>query len=121
MYTTCRAFGKELFMDSDRLGVEAEFGSFTEPDAVQSGPLSPMKGRCAFAWAGAVLHVLTAEDVKTFITHVHAMLAPDGVFFGVSPAICFDACADVDGCSKIACWCKRLPGNPRDSARSAKP
>ena len=82
----CRDFGKQLFMDADKLHVETAWGSFTEPEYVQSGPLSPIKGTCAFAWAGAVLHVLTADDVKAFITHVHAMLGPGGVFFGVSSA-----------------------------------
>jgi len=81
---TCRDLGKKLFMDVDSLSVETAWGSFTDPDYISSGPLSPMKGKAAFAWAGAVLHVLTAEDVRMFITHVHAMLAPGGTLFGVS-------------------------------------
>ena len=70
-------------MDSDRLTVATAWGSFTDPDCINSGPLSPMKGKLAFIWAGAVLHVLTAADVRAFTTHVHAMLAPGGTFFGV--------------------------------------
>ena len=71
-------------MDSDKLAVETAWGSFTDSEYVDSGPLSPKKGKLSFVWAGAVLHVLTAADVRAFVTHVHAMLAPGGTFFGVS-------------------------------------
>ena len=79
----CRDFGKKLFMDSGRLSVRTAWGSFTDSEYINSGPLSPMKGKFAYVWAGAVLHVLTAADVKAFITNVHAMLAPGGTFLGV--------------------------------------
>ena len=96
----CRDFGKQLFMDADKLHVETAWGSFTEPEYIQSGPLSPLKGTCAFAWAGAVLHVLTAEDVSAFIMHVHAMLGPGGTLFGVSTAArdCDQALAFASSC-----------------------
>lgn len=79
----CREFGKKLFMDPDRLSVRTAWGSFTDSQYIHSGPLSPMKGRFAYVWAGAVLHVLTAADVKAFITNVHTVLAPGGTFLGV--------------------------------------
>ena len=87
-------------MDADTLHVETAWGSFTEPEYIQSGPLSPLKGTCAFAWAGAVLHVLTADDVSAFIAHVHAMLASGGVLFGVSSAahVCGQAIALARSC-----------------------
>ena len=99
----CRDFGKQLFMDADKLHVETAWGSFTEPEYIQSGPLSPLKGKCAFAWAGAVLHVLTAHDVSAFIAHVHAMLGPSGVLFGVSPAAhdCDQAMAFASSCRAV--------------------
>ena len=86
--TLCREFGKKLFMDADRLTVATSWGSFTDPAYINSGPLSPMKGKFAFIWAGAVLHVLTAADVRAFIKHVHGMLAPGGTFFGVMLTEC---------------------------------
>ena len=79
-----REFGKQLFSDAEKLKVGTAWGSFADPDYIKSGPLSPLKGRLGFAWAGAVLHVMTAAEVKAFAAHVHAMLAPTGVFFGVS-------------------------------------
>ncbi|BDA47220.1 probableBRG0 Methyltransferase adrK [Coccomyxa sp. Obi] len=76
-------FGKYLFMDRDTLAVQSAFGSFTDPEfTAATGPLGHLSGRVAFAWAGAVLHVLSAEDVRAFATHVHAVLAPGGVWFG---------------------------------------
>lgn len=72
-------------MDRDTLTVHSSFGSFTDPGfTAATGPLGHICGRVAFAWAGAVLHVLSAEDVRAFATHVHAVLAPGGVWFGVS-------------------------------------
>ncbi len=71
-------------MDRDTLAVLTAFGSFTDPGfTAATGPLGHISGRVAFAWAGAVLHVLSAEDVRAFATHVHAVLAPGGVWFGV--------------------------------------
>jgi hypothetical protein len=79
-----REFGKQLFLDAEKLKVETAWGSFADSDYIKLGPLSPLKGRLGFAWAGTVLHVLTAAEVHAFAAHAHAMLAPAGVFFGVS-------------------------------------
>jgi hypothetical protein len=88
----CREFGKELFMDRGRLEVATAFGSFTDAAfvsaATPAGPLGRLHGSVAVAWAGAVLHVLSAEDVRAFAHHVCAMLAPSGVWFGVSHGCC---------------------------------
>lgn len=101
-----RDFGKQLFMDADKLtqsewsgqegvpgsstGIEAVFGSFTDPSFVAAeppvGPLGRLAGRVTIAWAGAVLHVLSKADVRAFSAHAHAMLAPGGVFIGVRPS-----------------------------------
>ena len=94
-------------MDADKLHVDTAWGSFTEPEYIQSGPLSRIKGSCAFAWAGAVLHVLTADDVRAFIMHVHAMLGPGGVFFGVSSAahVCDQDMALASSCCAACVEC----------------
>ena len=82
--TLCRNFGKDLFMDRDTLGVGEAFGSFTDPSfTAAAGPLGHLSARVAYAWAGAVLHVLSAEDVEAFAKHVLGVLAPGGVWFGV--------------------------------------
>ncbi len=61
------------------------FGSFTDPAfTAAGGPLGHLSGRVAFAWAGAVLHVLSEEDVRAFAKHVYKILALGGVWFGVS-------------------------------------
>ena len=89
-----REFGKRLFMDGPRLerrgddsGVEALFGSFTDPAFVSDnppvGPLGRLAGRVSVAWAGAVLHVLSKEDVRAFAAHAHLVLAPGGAWIGV--------------------------------------
>lgn len=71
-------------MDRDSLAVGEAFGSFTDPGfTAAGGPLSHLSGRVAYAWAGAVLHVLSKEDVEAFAKHVLGILAPGGVWFGV--------------------------------------
>jgi hypothetical protein len=68
-------------------GIEALFGSFTDPAFVSAeppvGPLGRLAGRVTIAWAGAVLHVLSKEDVRAFAAHAHGILAPGGVWIGV--------------------------------------
>ena len=103
-HSTCREAGKKLFMDAKRMeeptggwgegataGVEAIFGSFTDPAFVSTdppvGPLGRLAGRVTHAWAGAVLHVLSKADVEAFARHALAMLAPGGVWFGVRPPL----------------------------------
>lgn len=74
-------------MDKATLKVQCAFGSFTDPGFISTsppaGPLSHLVGKVTVAWSGAVLHVLSAEDVRAFAKHVHAVLAPGGVWFGV--------------------------------------
>ena len=73
-------------MDRDTLAVGEAFGSFTDPGfTAAGGPLGHLSGRVAYAWAGAVLHVLSEEDVDSFAKHVLGILAPGGVWFGVGP------------------------------------
>lgn len=79
-----RDFGKELFMDAETQKAHTAWGSFADAGFIQSGALSHMRGKFAYIWAGAVLHVLTKDEVRAFLTHAHAMLAPNGTFFGVS-------------------------------------
>ena len=68
-------------------GIEAVFGSFADPSFVSPeapvGPLGRLVGRVTIAWAGAVLQVLSKDDVHAFVSHAHLMLAPGGVFIGV--------------------------------------
>ena len=107
-----REFGNQLFMDGAKLeksewgGVEALFGSFTDPSFVSPsppvGPLGRLAGRVSIAWAGAVLHVLSKEDVRTFARHAHLMLAPGGAWIGVRArpfqghSLCNDQCDMLD-------------------------
>lgn len=73
-------------MDKRTLAVRTAFGSFTDPGFTARsppGPLGHLSGQVAFAWAGAVLHVLCADDVRAMALHVHGILAPGGVWFGV--------------------------------------
>ena len=92
-----REFGKDLFMDrakleSEACGIQAVFGSFTDPAFVSAkppvGPLGRLAGRVDVLWAGAVLHVLCKADVEAFAAHAHAMLALDGVWIGVGCSVC---------------------------------
>jgi hypothetical protein len=88
-----REFGKQLFMDGNRMeqgencGVQAVFGSFTDAAFISPeppvGPLGRLSGRVDVMWAGAVLHVLRKEDVERFVRHAHGMLAPGGAWIGV--------------------------------------
>ena len=70
-------------MDAETQKAHTAWGSFADPESIQSGALAPMRGKFAYIWTGAVLHVLTKDDVRAFLTHAHAMLAPNGTFFGV--------------------------------------
>ena len=71
-------------MDAETQKAHTAWGSFADAEFIQSGALAHMRGKFAYVWAGAVLHVLTKNDVRAFLTHAHAMLAPNGTFFGVS-------------------------------------
>ena len=92
MCNACRDFGMQLFMDdarlnrsSDKGGIEAAFGSFLDPAFVSSeGPLGHLVGRVSHLWANTVLHIFSKPEVPVFAAHAHRMLAPGGVFFGVS-------------------------------------
>ena len=74
-------------MDAETQKAHTAWGSFTDTDFIQSGALSHVRGKFAYVWAGAVLHVLTKDEVRAFLTHAYAMLASNGSFFGVSPYV----------------------------------
>lgn len=74
-------------MDAETQKAHTAWGSFADAEFIQSGALSHMRGKFGYVWAGAVLHVLTKDEVRALLTHAHAMLAPNGTFFGVSPHV----------------------------------
>jgi hypothetical protein len=58
-------------------GIHLEFES-----CCADTPLGPFRGKVHYIWAGAVLHVLSEEDVVTLLQNVFLLLRPGGTFFG---------------------------------------
>ena len=107
--------------EGEACGIRSAFGSFTDPAFVSAeppvGPLGRLAGRVDTLWSGAVLHVLSRQDVQAFAAHAHAMLAPGGVWIGVG---CTVACACRLLASRMlchACMAVMSPEPPDGGAR----
>ncbi|KXS21874.1 hypothetical protein M427DRAFT_27425 [Gonapodya prolifera JEL478] len=92
-------FGLDLFLDKTHpppiqtLWADIIDDAVFDPTKVPSTPTNPvigeqfLNGRIDGAFAGAVLHVLSAETVRALLQKVFAALAPGATFFGISLGI----------------------------------